>query len=281
MDQNAFHVTVHGSEKQTATSPVETSDRGGTTALRDESAVIASISTYPREQLPFHGGSTRWWPPSGDHVVLYKANPLRFEYFDRFMGSWKDVRVLDVGCGGGYACEFLARRRAVVFGTDIMAEAIQQARDHAAQENLEIEYHPCTPERLPFNDHTMDAVTCVDVLEHIPNKAQALWEIYRVLKPGGWLFFDTFNKTFWSKLFILWLGEIVIRFMPRGTHYWPYFIRPEDLKLLLEKSGFASVEFAGIRSARKARRKSDFPVTISSKGNTAVVYFGAARKPIC
>ncbi|UCF85770.1 MAG: 3-demethylubiquinone-9 3-O-methyltransferase [Desulfobacteraceae bacterium] len=281
MDQNAFHATVNGSDKPTAKSRVKPSDQGGATVLSDELAVGASIATYPREQSPYHGGSTRWWPPSGDHVVLFKANPLRFEYFDRFMGSWEDVKVLDVGCGGGYACEFLARRGAVVFGTDIMAEAIQQARDHAAQENLEIEYHPCTPERLPFNDQTMDAVTCVDVLEHIPNKAQTLCEIYRVLKPGGWFFFDTFNKTFWSKVFIIWLGEILIRFIPRRTHYWPYFIRPDDLKLLLEKSGFAGVEFGGIKSARKARGKSGFPVTVSSKGSTAIIYFAAAQKPIC
>jgi 2-polyprenyl-6-hydroxyphenyl methylase/3-demethylubiquinone-9 3-methyltransferase len=227
-----------------------------------------------------HGGSTVWWPPRGDHVVLYKANPLRFAYFDRFIGSWEGVKVLDVGCGGGYACEFLARRQAEVFGTDIMAESIEQARDHAAQEKLFIQYHLCTAERLPFADHTMDAVTCVDVLEHVPDKTRLLGEISRVLKPGGWLFLDTFNKTFLSKLIIIWLGEILIRFIPRGTHHWPLFIRPADLRRLLEKSGFASVDFAGIRFAGKGREKGQLPVAISPTGRTRIIYFGAARKSV-
>ena len=97
-----------------------------------------------------HGGSTNWWPPSGDHVILYKANPLRFEYFDRYLDSWASVKVLDVGCGGGYACEYLARRQAVVFGTDILEESLQEARGHAAQENLKIDYRLCTAETATF-----------------------------------------------------------------------------------------------------------------------------------
>jgi len=232
------------------------------------------------DQNTFHGGSITWWPPSGDLVFLYKANPLRFDYFDRFIESWKDVKVLDVGCGGGYACEFLARRGTLVFGTDIMEESLHKAANHAANENLKIEYDLCTAERLPFSDQTMGAVTCVDVLEQIPDKDQTISEIYRVLKPGGWFFFDTFNKTFWSRLFIIWLGEVLFRFMPRGTHYWTFFIRPDDLNLLLEKAGFTTVEFAGIKFTRCGQKKSDFPVAISPKGKTAVIYFGAARKTI-
>jgi len=230
------------------------------------------------DQKAFHGGSIKWWPPSGDLVFLYKANPLRFEYFDRFMGSRKDVKVLDVGCGGGYACEFLARRGAEVFGTDIMAESIHEAANHASRENLKIEYRLCTAERLPFDDQTMDVVTCFDVLEHIPDKDQTISEICRVLKPGGLFFFDTFNKTFWSRVFIIWLGEIILRFMPRGTHYWPFFIRPDKLKLLLEKNGIFIMEFGGIKFARGGQKKRDFPVIISPKGNTDVIYFGAAEK---
>ena len=84
----------------------------------------------------------------------------------------------------------------------------------------------------------MDVVTCFDVLEHIPDKSRTLSEILRVLKPGGWFFFDTFNKTFWARLGVIWFGEILLRFIPRGTHHGHLFIRPDDLKILLETIGF-------------------------------------------
>jgi len=219
-----------------------------------------------------------WWPPSGDHVLLYKFNPLRFDYFNHFMDSWDGVKVLDVGCGGGYACEYLAQRKAVVFGTDILPESLQEARDHAKGNNLEIEYRLCTTERLPFNDNAMDAVTCFDVLEHVPDKPNTLSEIHRVLNPGGWLFFDTQNKTFWSKLGVIWLGEIFLRFVPRGTHHWPLFIRPDDLKRLLETAGFGRMEIAGVKFDWRKWGKGGLPGRISANGNTAVIYFGAARK---
>jgi 2-polyprenyl-6-hydroxyphenyl methylase / 3-demethylubiquinone-9 3-methyltransferase len=231
------------------------------------------------EQKELHGGSYHWWPPTKDHKLLFKLNPVRFEHFDHFLDEWDGIKVLDVGCGGGYACEFLAQRKAVVFGTDIMAESLLEADNHAKENDLKIEYHQCTTERLPFNDQTMDAVACFDVLEHIPNKGQILGEIHRVLKPGGWLFFDTFNKTFWSKIFIIWLGEILIRFMPRGTHEWPLFISPAELMILLEKLGFTNVDLAGVKPIRLSKAKGKFPAKISSQGSTAIIYFGAARKP--
>ncbi|MBI4765388.1 MAG: 3-demethylubiquinone-9 3-O-methyltransferase [Deltaproteobacteria bacterium] len=227
-----------------------------------------------------HGGSTNWWPPSGDHVILYKANPLRFEHFDRFLESWAGVKVLDVGCGGGYTCEYLAERKALVFGTDILDESLQEARGHAVQEDLKIEYRLGTPERLPFDDREMDVVTCFDVLEHIPDKGRTLGEIERVLKPGGWLFFDTVNKTFLARLGVIWFGEILLRFVPRGTHHWSLFAGPEELKHLLEKVGFKEVDFAGIKFDLRARARNGLPVRVASNGNTAVIYFGAARKPI-
>jgi 2-polyprenyl-6-hydroxyphenyl methylase / 3-demethylubiquinone-9 3-methyltransferase len=233
------------------------------------------------EQKDLHGGSYHWWPPTGDHILLYKLNPLRFEHFGRFLEGWEGVKVLDVGCGGGYACEYLAQRKASISGTDLLPESLREARNHAQENNLEIEYQLCTAERLPFDDNSMEVVTCFDVLEHIPSKGQTLSEIYRVLKPGGWLFFDTFNKTFWSKVFIIWFGEILIRFIPRGTHHWPLFISPSDLKILLERSGFTQMDLAGVKPIRLSKAKGKFPGKISPKGNTAIMYFGAARKPIC
>ncbi len=122
---------------------------------------------------------------------------------------------MGVGCGGGYVCEYLARRRAVVFGTDILEDSLLEAQTHAAQEHLQIDYRLCTPERLPFNDREVDAVTCVDVLEHIADKSHFLSEIHRVLKPDGWLFFDTLNKIFLSRLGVIWSGEIISRIIPR------------------------------------------------------------------
>lgn len=230
-----------------------------------------------REKM--YGGSYQWWPPSKGHVILFKANPLRFDYFEQFIGNWKGVKVLDVGCGGGYACEHLARRQAVVSGTDILEESLQEARLHAVQNNLPIGYRLCTAERLPFEDNVMHSVTCFDVLEHILDKQTTLSEIYRVLEPGGWLFFDTLNKTFWSKIVTIWLGEIFIRFIPRGTHDWRYFITPDDLHRLLETLGFIKTEFAGIKLDWRRWAEGGLPAKVSRECNTAIIYFGATMKP--
>ncbi len=232
-----------------------------------------------KDQKELRGGSLHWWPPRQDLVVLYKANPLRFDYFDRYVRNWSGLKVLDVGCGGGYACEYLARRQAVVAGTDILEAALLEARAHAAQQDLQIDYRLSAAERLDCDDDAMDAVTCFDVLEHIPDKQTALREIYRVLKPGGWLFFDTLNKTFRSRLLIIWLGEIITRLIPRGTHDWRYFITPSDLRRCLEAQGFVRVEFAGIRLGWRQRAEGGLPAKILPEGGTAIIYFGAARKP--
>lgn len=231
-----------------------------------------------KEQKDLAGGSYQWWPPKDDHVFLFKLNPVRFGFFDRFVPAWDGVNVLDVGCGGGYACEHLACRGAVVHGTDLLEEGLEQARCHATETGLKIDYRLCTIDRLPFDDDSVDVVTCFDVLEHVTDKPRLLGEIQRVLKPGGWLFLDTFTKSFWSKLFVIWLGEIIIRFMPRGTHDWRLFIDPSDLQRLLTASRFGEGEFAGIRPTRR-RTPGELPVRIVPEGRKAVIYFAAARKP--
>jgi 2-polyprenyl-6-hydroxyphenyl methylase/3-demethylubiquinone-9 3-methyltransferase len=231
------------------------------------------------DQSELRGGSYHWWPPKKDHVILFKANPLRLDYFERFVGNWSGMKVLDVGCGGGYACEHLARCQAVVSGTDLLEESLREARDHATQSNLRIDYRLCSVERLPYDDEVMDSVTCFDVLEHIPDKQTTLSEIYRVLKPGGWLFLDTLNKTFWSKLLAIWLGEVLFRLITRGTHDWRYFISPYDLRRLLATAGFTEMQFAGIRLDWRRRNAGGLPARISPEGNAAIIYFGATMKP--
>ena len=224
------------------------------------------------------GSSYEWWPPRGDHVILFKANPLRFEHFDHTIETWKGQRVLDVGCGGGYTSEFLAQRGAVVCGTDLLPEALSQADEHAREAGLSIDYRPCTRERLPCGDAAMDVVTCFDVLEHVEDKRLLLTEISRVLKPGGWLLFDTANKTLWSRLLMIWLGEVLTRLIRRWTHDWQLFVSPQELGCLLVASGFGAPELAGPKLDLRPLVRGGLPFRIVSGGNQAVMYFGAARK---
>jgi 2-polyprenyl-6-hydroxyphenyl methylase / 3-demethylubiquinone-9 3-methyltransferase len=231
------------------------------------------------DRRELHGGSYHWWPPKKDHVILFRANPLRLDYFERFVGNWCGMKVLDVGCGGGYASEHLARRQAIVYGTDILEESLREARDHAMQGNLRIDYSMCSAEQLPYDDEVMDSVTCFEVLEHVADKQRTLSEIYRVLRPGGWLLLDTLNKTVWSKVVTIWLGEVLLRLIPRGTHDWSCFISPEDLQRLMETAGFKETRFAGIRPDWRRRNDGGLPVRITPEGNTAIAYFVATMKP--
>jgi len=231
------------------------------------------------EQYNFDKRAREWWPPTRDLVFLHKLNPVRFDYFDGLMKSWKDVKVLDVGCGGGYTCEFLARREAAITGTDISERSLEAARQHALQNGLRIEYKTCTVDRLPFPDNSFDAVTCFDMLEHVVDKEVTLSEILRVLKPEGLLFFDTINKSFWSRLLVIWLGEAISRSFEGGTHEWKYFIEPERLVALMKKTGFKNIEPAGVRFKGFNIFRGGLPFRIAAGGTISVIYFGTARKP--
>jgi 2-polyprenyl-6-hydroxyphenyl methylase / 3-demethylubiquinone-9 3-methyltransferase len=231
------------------------------------------------EQKELAGGSYHWWPPRDDRIILFKLNPVRFEFFDGFIPAWDGVSVLDVGCGGGYACEYLTGRGAVVHGTDLLKESLAEAQLHAKENILEIDYRLCSIERLPFDNDSADVVTCFDVLEHVQDKPRLLSEIHRDLKPGGWFFLDTFTKSFWSRLVIIWLGEIVFRFMPRGLHDWRLFINPSGLQRLLTTTGFGIGEFAGIRPARR-RLPGSLPARVFPGASKVILYFAAVRKPI-
>lgn len=229
------------------------------------------------ERNPFDHRAPEWWPPRGDLVVLHGLNPVRFAYFDPLVPGWRGVEVLDVGCGGGYTCEFLAARGAVVSGTDISERSLDEARRHGEQNGLAINYVACTPTHLPFDSCGVDVVTCFDALEHVDDLRSTLTEIHRVLRPGGTLLFDTVNQTFWARLALLWLGEGILRKFPRGTHEWQRFVRPDALRRRLEGAGFADLEFAGLRFKRPGV-KGGLPFTVTLRGFKGILYFGSARK---
>ncbi|MGB3492788.1 MAG: bifunctional 2-polyprenyl-6-hydroxyphenol methylase/3-demethylubiquinol 3-O-methyltransferase UbiG [Elainellaceae cyanobacterium] len=187
----------------------------------------------------------QWWDKTADIYALNQLNPARFSYFERLISDWSGLHVLDVGCGGGYSCEVLAKKGAIATGIDQSHACIEAAQHHAMQMALPIAYQHGHAERLPFADHQFDVVVCVDVLEHVSDWQQTVREIFRVLKPGGIFCFDTINKTDVSRLILITLLENILRKIPAGVHDWEQFIPPNELSRFLTQTGFASVTMNG------------------------------------
>lgn len=231
--------------------------------------------------------ANEWWSESAKIYALQHLNAPRFQYFDRYVPNWMGLKVLDVGCGGGFSCEFLARRGAIVSGIDQSSNCIDVAKRHALTSQLAINYQNGHAESLPYRDATFDSVICVDVLEHVNDLQQTLLEIQRVLKPGGIFFFDTINRTLKSKLIMIWLLENVLSEIPRGIHDWRKFIKPNELAEIMQNQKFSEIEFAGfnifgrtvmenINTYLHYRRTKAFRISISE--DTSVMYIGKARK---
>lgn len=217
-----------------------------------------------------------WWKPNGIFSPLKEFNPPRFAYFDQFVTAWDGLRILDVGCGGGYTCEFLAQRGAQVSGLDRSAKALESAQDHAQSQGLSIDYRQGTAESLPYQAGEFDAVVCVDVLEHVSDLPQVVAEIYRVLKPGGIFLFDTINRTLKSKLMMIWFLEYLAGEIPKGTHDWNMFIKPADLNALMADTGFSEIEMQGFDIQGKDKATGKFKIEVND--NKSVMYIGTAKK---
>jgi 2-polyprenyl-6-hydroxyphenyl methylase / 3-demethylubiquinone-9 3-methyltransferase len=241
-----------------------------------------------RNDLEFYDRiAEQWWDETAKIYALYHLNTPRFHYFDRHVPNWKGLQVLDVGCGGGFTCEFLAQRGAIVHGIDQSHHCITKAKEHAALSELAIVYQHSYSELLPYQDGSFDVVTCVDVLEHVANLQQTLEEIYRVLKPGGMFCFDTINQTLKSKLILIWLLEDVLQAIPSGVHDWQKFIKPEALRHLLQNIGFNTIEMKGfnvfgrsllenVAAYRYYKQTGGFRIHIDD--DTSVMYIGKAIK---
>lgn len=238
-----------------------------------------------RNDLSFYDRmAPHWWNRSAKIFALHHLNPLRFEYFDRFISSWKDLRVLDVGCGGGYTCEFLAERGAIVSGIDQSQACIQSAIEHA-KPNYSIDYQLGQAEKLPYSDDSFDVVICVDVLEHVDDVEKAIAQIQRVFKSGGIFLFDTINRTWKSKVVMIWLLEDLLGEIPRGVHDWRKFVPPQELEKYLERSQFSDIDLQGfnllgetipeqIAAYRYYRKTKNFRASISR--DRSVMYIGKA-----
>ncbi|MBD1870265.1 3-demethylubiquinone-9 3-O-methyltransferase [Cyanobacteria bacterium FACHB-471] len=187
----------------------------------------------------------KWWKNGETLHLSNHFNQTRFEFAASYIPNWKNLKVLDIGCGGGLACEALAKLGAEVSGIDLSENSIKVAKEHASQSQLEIDYQRGSAEVLPYSSHTFDVVLCFDVLEHVSNLEKVLSEVHRVLSQGGVFLFDTINRTFKSKLVMIWLLEDVLNQIPRGLHDWNKFIKPDELNLMLREKHFSNIEVKG------------------------------------
>lgn len=214
----------------------------------------------------------RWWDPDGPQKPLHALNPVRLDYVAARV-PLSGAEVLDVGCGGGLLSEALAGKGARVTGIDLAEALIQVARLHRLESGLEIDYQVKTVEALAAErPGSFDAITCMEMLEHVPDPAAILDACATLLKPGGRLFVSTLNRT--PSAFVLAIvgAEYVARLLPRGTHRYEDFIRPSELAAWLRATGLELEDVTGMayepwrNAARLSRR-------------TGVNYLACALKP--
>lgn len=207
-----------------------------------------------REVAHFEAHSADWWNPKGSSAMLHRLNPVRLAYIreaiDRHWGSsHRDMRplegkrALDVGCGAGLLCEPLARLGAAVTGLDAAPANIVAAADHAARSGLVIDYRAGGIESLA--EPAFDLVTCMEVIEHVEEPALFVSHLARMLRPGGLLVLSTPNRTARSRLAMITIGE-GLNLVPKGTHDWSRFVKPEEMEEFLTAQGLVVTDRAGI-----------------------------------
>ena len=218
-----------------------------------------------------------WWGKAAPRGLrqLRKLVPARFAYFDGVIADWTDLAVLDLGCGGGFMAEALALRGAAVVGIDPCASAIALACEHAHASGLAIDYRVGRGEAIPLDAGSVDVVVSVDVLEHVDSLEKVLGEIDRVLRPGGFILFDTVNDTRLAAFVMVTLAERVLRLLPAGTHERERFVTPHRLRAILVSLGFDVSTFVGF-GPTGVDRELDF--TFGQLPTRAILYMGHARR---
>ena len=198
------------------------------------------------ELARFEAMAPIWWDRQGDYKALHDINGLRLDYINR-RAPLAGKAVLDVGCGGGILSEAMASLGAAVTGIDMGEVALGVARLHLRRSGLEVDYQQATAERFAeAHPAQFDVVTCLELLEHVPDPASAVKACKVLVKPGGDVFFATLNRNLKSFLFAIIGAEYILRLVRRGTHTYHKFVKPAELKDWAETAGLASVDLCGL-----------------------------------
>ena len=200
-----------------------------------------------QEIAKFEALASRWWDPQGEFKPLHQLNPLRLQWIDTLSQGLANKRVLDVGCGGGILAESMAARGARVTGIDMGKEPLQVARLHALESGVELSYRQLTVEALADElPGSFDVVTCMEMLEHVPDPASVVAACARLVRPGGQLFFSTINRTAKSWLLMIAGAEYLLQMVPKGTHQHDRFIQPAELSRYAERAGLRLCQMKGV-----------------------------------
>ena len=221
----------------------------------------------------FDALAQRWWDPDGPQRALHALNPARLAYVAsrvRLPGA----AVLDVGCGGGLLSEAMARAGAAVTGIDLAPNLLKVARLHGLESGVRVEYRQISAEALAQTQPgQFDAVTCMEMLEHVPDPASVVQACATLLKPGGYLFLSTLNRTLAAFAVAIVGAEYIARLLPPGPHQYREFIRPAELARWIREARLDTVQFKGLEYNPLTR-------LYKLSGDTSVNYMVACRKPL-
>jgi 2-polyprenyl-6-hydroxyphenyl methylase/3-demethylubiquinone-9 3-methyltransferase len=205
-----------------------------------------SINVDHAELNKFEELASRWWDPHSEFKPLHEINPLRLEYIDQAAGL-KGKSVLDVGCGGGILSESMAAKGADVTGIDMGEAPLQVARLHLLESRLQVNYERIAVERLADErPEAFDVVTCMEMLEHVPDPSSVVSACARLVKPGGHVFFSTLNRNPKSYLMAIIGAEYLLKLLPKGTHDYAKFIRPSELDRWMRQAGLNALDITGL-----------------------------------
>lgn len=232
------------------------------------------VNADPQELSKFGELAHRWWDTEGEFAPLHQINPLRLEWIAA-QASLEGAEVLDVGCGGGILAESMARRKtAKVLGIDLSPKPLKVAQLHAMDAGVtNLEYREIAVETLALErPGSFDVVTCMEMLEHVPDPASVVKACAQLVRPGGWVFFSTINRSPKAFLFAIVGAEHVLKLLPKGTHEYAKFLRPSELTSFIRSAALSVEGFKGLEYNPMTQR-------YWLSDDTAVNYMVACRRP--
>ena len=204
------------------------------------------INADPLELEKFSALAHRWWDPNGEFKPLHDLNPTRLGYIEKYE-KILTKQILDVGCGGGILAESMAAHGALVTGIDLAEKPLQVARLHLIESGSTVDYQCIAAEELARQrPASFDIVTCMEMLEHVPDPAATVSACAALVKSGGSIFFSTLNRNLKSYVMAVVGAEYVLRLLPRGTHDYARFIKPSELASLCRKAGLQAIDVTGM-----------------------------------